>query len=87
MNAREHARDYPLPGTVRELELTCKTSARILILKGGGMNITVSQPIPAGCKYQRRYDTVSLGTEDLAKINKAVEEIRADAEAIHAAIC
>lgn len=88
MTKQEHERKYPRASARREVKLTCGTSARVLSINGGGLSIMITQPIAEPYKRaSSKSDIVLLGTEDMERLNAAVQESREEVGAVVQAIC
>lgn len=91
MTKQEHGQNYPRASALREIKLTCGTSARVLSLNGGGLSIMITQPRSRNEQpfygAASKSDIVLLGTEDMELLNKAIQEARKEADATTPAIC
>ncbi|MCK5652788.1 MAG: hypothetical protein KAJ42_15465 [Gemmatimonadetes bacterium] len=88
MNKREHEQEYPRASASSEVELTCGSTARLIVLRGGGMNVMLKQPLTDGRGHaSSTADMICLGTEDMERINAGIQAAREEAEAVVQAIC
>jgi hypothetical protein len=87
MTKQEHERDYPRLSASREIKLTRGSSARVVVC-GGGLSVMLIQPIH---KEHKRASSVSdivlLGTEDMERLNAAIQETRQEANDAVGAVC